>query len=360
MKPLNIVIPMAGRGSRFANAGYADPKPLIPVGGRPMIEWVIGNIRPNQPHRFLFIAQRGHLEAHPAVRSTLERICPGTVFVTTDTVTEGAACTVLLAREHIDSDAPLMIANADQFVALPIDQYLAQITADRLDGLIMTFHSDHPKWSFCRLRPDGLVSEVVEKQVVSNEATVGIYNFRHGSSFVQAADAMIARNLRVNNEFYVAPTYNQLIEAGARVGVARTGHEYDGMYGLGTPEDLDFFKTTTLFHQGRLAASASSSPVELARERTRRLLAFLTQGSQAGLRAMLSEPAAQSLQDPRIRALLLSAEPDSSRWDCQATVGSETAQVFVPVPGALAPAHGMWLLWQGTRLASIQSPTPTP
>ena len=160
---------------------------------------------------------------------------------------------MLLAREFIDSDAPLMIANSDQIVDLPIDDYLAAADAPDVAGLIMTFWSDHPKWSYCRLRDDGTVSEVVEKQVVSNEATVGIYNFAHGRDFVRAADAMIAADLRVNGEFYVAPCYNQLIAAGARIVTMKTGREYAGMYGLGIPEDLEFFKTTEYFRSHAIA-----------------------------------------------------------------------------------------------------------
>lgn len=248
-RKLNIIIPMAGRGSRFADAGFADPKPLIPVGGRPMIEWVIENIRPTRPHQFTFICLQEHLERYPAVPVKLSELCPGCNIVPVKAVTEGAACTVLLAREFIDNDAPLMIANSDQIVDLPMDEYLACMDDPSVGGLIMTFWSDHPKWSYCRMRDDRTVSEVVEKQVISNEATVGIYNFAKGSDFVRAADAMIAKNLRVNNEFYVAPCYNQLIEEGIRVVVARTGKEYDGMYGLGIPSDLEFFKTTEYFRR---------------------------------------------------------------------------------------------------------------
>lgn len=140
-----------------------------------------------------------------------------------------------------------MIANSDQYVELGVDDYLHKLDVSQADGLIMTFWSDHPKWSYCRLRPDGTVSEVVEKQVVSNDATVGIYNFARGRDFVAAADAMIARNLRVNGEFYVAPAYNLLIEKGARIIVAATGCESAGMHGLGTPEDLQCFIRTPVF-----------------------------------------------------------------------------------------------------------------
>jgi NDP-sugar pyrophosphorylase family protein len=251
MSTLQIVIPMAGRGSRFANAGYTTPKPLIPVGGRPMIEWIIENIRPQRSHRFIFLCLAEHLQAYPKVPEELRRLCPGCEIVPVSTVTEGAACTVLLARKFIDSTDPLMIANSDQLVELEINDYLAAADDDGVGGLIMTFWSDHPKWSYCRMRADGTVGEVVEKQVVSNEATVGIYNFRQGQDYVRATDAMIAANLRVNNEFYVAPTYNQLIMEGAKIIIMKTGREYAGMHGVGTPEDLELFKKTALFQKGR-------------------------------------------------------------------------------------------------------------
>lgn len=183
----------------------------------------------------------------PEVSEALRQLCPGCNIVSVNQVTEGAACTVLLARKFIDNDQPLMIANADQFVELNIDTYLNVMDRENADGLIMTFWSDHPKWSYCRLDENERVTEVVEKKVVSNEATVGIYNFRSGRDFVNAADRMIALNLRVNNEFYVAPAYNELIQEGKKVVVARTGRERAGMYGLGIPEDLDFFKTTSHF-----------------------------------------------------------------------------------------------------------------
>lgn len=238
---LQIVIPMAGMGSRFAQAGFKTPKPLIPLGGRPMIEWVIDNIRPTRPHRFHFLCLDRHLETYPEVPQTLHQLCPGCEVIPVPGVTEGAACTVLLARAWIDHGDPLMIANSDQIVDLDIDEYLAVGDDPAVAGLIMTFWSNHPKWSYCRMRADGTVGEVVEKQVVSNEATVGIYNFQHGRDFVAAADGMIAANIRVNNEFYVAPCYNPIIAHGGRVLVKRTGKEGEGMYGLGVPEDANFF-----------------------------------------------------------------------------------------------------------------------
>ena len=237
---LNIVLPIAGRGSRFAEAGFDLPKPLIPVHGRPMIEAVVANVRPSGAHQFIFVALREHLD-RLGMREALEQAAPGSVVVPVDQVTEGAACTVLLAREHIDNEAPLMLANSDQWVDVDIDAYLAAMERNRADGLIMTMEADDPKWSFVGLDGDGLVTHVVEKRVISNEATVGIYNFRHGADFVRGAEQMIAKNLRVNNEFYVAPVYNELIAEGARIGIYNVGREGDGMYGLGIPSDLDQF-----------------------------------------------------------------------------------------------------------------------
>jgi dTDP-glucose pyrophosphorylase len=150
----------------------------------------------------------------------------------------------LLGKQYINTDDPLMIANCDQYVDINIDDYLAKMDHDKLDGLIMTMWADDPKWSFVKFDTDGRIVEVIEKKVVSNEATVGIYNYRHGRDFVAAAERMIAKNLRVNNEFYVAPAYNEMITDGAKLGVYNVGKEYAGMYGIGIPSDLQKFEAT--------------------------------------------------------------------------------------------------------------------
>ncbi len=237
---LNIVLPIAGRGSRFAAAGCVEPKPLIPVRGKPMIELVVDNLRPARAHRMIFVALREHL-AQWGIGAVLERIAPGCRIIPVDAVTDGAACTVLLASRMIDGDDPLMIANTDQFVAADIDDYLAASDEPGCDGLIMTFRASDPKWSYVRKDHEGRIVEVVEKKVVSGEATVGIYNFRRGRDFVRAANHMIAKNLRVNGEFYVAPAYNQLIAEGAVLRTFEIEREGVGMHGLGTPEDLQRF-----------------------------------------------------------------------------------------------------------------------
>lgn len=237
---LNIVVPMAGAGSRFAREGYKNPKPLIPINDVPMIQVVINNLAPSRPHRFVFVCQQAHIGAY-GLDQKLPKWAPGCMIIGLNGITEGAACTVLSARDLIDNQDELMIANSDQYVDVAIDDYLERIDKNNLDGLIMTMRADDPKWSFVGLDEQSLVTRVVEKEVISNEATVGIYNFKRGADFVAAADRMIARNLRVNNEFYVAPAYNQLIEDGQRIGIYNVGEEAQGMYGLGTPADLNLF-----------------------------------------------------------------------------------------------------------------------
>ena len=242
---LNIVIPMAGRGSRFLSAGYTVPKPLIPVCGRPMIEVVINNLRPRCDHRFFFICLEEHVETY-SLLPKLQAYAPGASVICIEDVTAGAASTVLRAKEHIDSNDPLMIANSDQWVDVDVNDYLDKMMSNDIDGLIMTMWANDPKWSFLRANPEGLVVDVVEKQVISNEATVGIYNFRKGGDFVMASENMISKNIRVNNEFYVAPVFNELIQTGKKIGYWNIGREGEGMYGLGLPADLELFENLSV------------------------------------------------------------------------------------------------------------------
>lgn len=232
---LNIVIPMAGRGSRFANAGYEMPKPLIDVLGHPMIEYVTQNIRPNCEHKFIYICQEEHLNKYN-LADVLKKMSPGCEIITIDHITEGAACTVLLAEKLIDNDDAMMIANSDQYVDTDINTYLNAMKEK--DGLIMTMPANDPKWSFIKYDKDGNVTLVREKEVISDEATVGIYNYKHGKDFVKYAHQMINKNIRVNNEFYVAPVYNEMIEDGKKIGFCDVGAK---MYGLGVPDDLNYF-----------------------------------------------------------------------------------------------------------------------
>tara|TARA_B100000519_G_scaffold203115_1_gene224190 strand:+ start:4080 stop:4817 length:738 start_codon:yes stop_codon:yes gene_type:complete len=240
MSELNIVIPMAGAGSRFSKVGYTEPKPLILINGKPMIQLVIENLTPKINHRFIFICQKAHVNQY-GLKEKLSTWAPKCEILEIDALTEGAACTVLTAKSFIDNDSPLMIANSDQFIDIDINKYLNVFEDITLDGLIMTMHASDPKWSFVDLDNHDYVTRVVEKEVISNEATVGIYNFREGQNFVKSAEKMISNNERVNGEFYVAPVYNNFIGNGSKVRVYNIGSLGAGMYGLGTPEDLTLF-----------------------------------------------------------------------------------------------------------------------
>ena len=231
---MNVLIPMAGAGSRFEQAGYTFPKPLIDVNGKPMIQRVVDNL--NIDARHIFIVQKSHYEKY-ALKHMLNLITPNCEIVQVEGMTEGAACTTLLAKEFIDNDEPLVLANSDQYVEWDSNQFMYSAMADDIDGSILTFEATHPKWSYARLNDDGFVVEVAEKKPISKHATVGVYFWRRGSDYVKSAESMINKNIRVNNEFYVCPVYNEALLDGARV---KTFH-IDKMWGLGTPEDLDVF-----------------------------------------------------------------------------------------------------------------------
>ena len=228
---LNVLIPMAGAGSRFEQAGYTFPKPLIDVKGKPMIQVVTDNL--NIKANYIYVVQKAHREKYN-LDSLLNLITPGCKIVEVEGVTEGAACTALLAKEFINNDAPLFFANSDQFVEWDSNEFMYKMNETDADGGIVSFKATHPKWSFAKINDEGLVTEVAEKNPISDIATVGYYYWKNGSDFVKYAEQMIDRNIRVNNEFYVCPVFNQAIEDGKQI---RT-FNVDKMWGLGTPEDL--------------------------------------------------------------------------------------------------------------------------
>ncbi|AGE59680.1 hypothetical protein ATCVTN60342_194R [Acanthocystis turfacea Chlorella virus TN603.4.2] len=232
-KKLNIVIPMAGLGSRFANVGYTLPKPLIDVNGKPMIQVVVENMNINA--HYIFIAMKQHVEQYDIEKTIKEITCDNYTILTVDGLTEGSACTVLKARDIINNDNPMILINSDQY--LEWDAYEFLVAAQGVDGLISVFEADHPKWSYAKTDDNGYVTEVAEKKVISNLATTGLYYFAKGSQFVRCADTMITKNIRTNNEFYNCPIYNEAILEGA---VVKT-HGCTKMWGIGTPEDLEVF-----------------------------------------------------------------------------------------------------------------------
>lgn len=237
---MNIVMPMAGRGRRFREIGIDVPKPLIDVRGRPMYAWAMDSLPLGLARRVIFLCQEEHLR-ESGLREDIETRygALNPVVIALDHVTEGQACTVLVARDYIDADEPLLIYNADTYCRTALGETLPALPAS-VDGLLGVFRAEGDRWSFARLGADGRVVETAEKRRISEWATTGLYYFRRGRDFVRHAEAMIAADERQNGEFYVAPVYNRLIAAGSEIRV----DPVDEVWVLGTPEDLAHFETS--------------------------------------------------------------------------------------------------------------------
>lgn len=227
---------MAGQGSRFSKEGYTFPKPLINVRGKPMIQAVVENL--DFDCEYIFLVRSEHLKEYSGLLGTLDRITNGRFnYVEVDSLTEGAACTALLAEKYIDSDEDILIANSDQIIEYENYNFLTLKNLTNVDSIVFTFDAVHPKWSFVKTNSRGFVIEVAEKKPISNRATCGIYWYRKGSDFVKYAKQMVNKDIRVNNEFYIAPVYNELISDGKTL----IPFYVNKMWGIGTPEDLRYY-----------------------------------------------------------------------------------------------------------------------
>lgn len=233
---MKILIPMAGEGSRFAKEGYQFPKPLIDVNGKPMIQRVIENL--DFDAEYIFLVRKSHLEKYEGLKNSLFQITNlKTKIIEVDALTEGAACTALLAKEYIDNDEDLLIANSDQIIQYEQNNFNMLKNLTNVDSMVFCFNAVHPKWSFVKINSRGFATEVAEKNPISNIATCGIYWYRKGSDYVKYAEQMISKNIRVNNEFYIAPVYNELIQNNKTL----IPFYVNKMWGIGTPEDLNIY-----------------------------------------------------------------------------------------------------------------------
>ena len=234
---INIVIPMAGLGSRFSAAGFEKPKPFIDVSGKAMIVRVLENLA-YQNARYILIARKEHIQRESELVNEIKKSY-NVDIITIDEVTEGTACTVLAAKDFINNDDPLVIANSDQIVDINFYDFVDDSLNRNLDGSILTFIDEkkNPKWSFAKINKNQMVTKVKEKQPISKYATVGIYMFNKGRYFIDGVADMITSNDRVNGEFYTCPVYNYLISDRLQIGI----YDIDPtlMHGIGTPKDLD-------------------------------------------------------------------------------------------------------------------------
>lgn len=235
-KKINIVIPMAGSGKPFLQAGYTFPKPLIDVNGKSMIQLVAESLRPSVPHQFIFVCRKEHYDQFSLSEIFDRAVGKKYSVIQLTAPTQGAACSVLTAADLIDSDDDLIVANADQVVDIDIDEFINSARRSRSEGTIMTFPTTHPKWSFVRVDKNKYVIEVAEKKVISNLATVGIYYFKSGKKFLESTVSMIEKDIRFNNDFYVSLVYNEMIMNNMKI--KNWNIKPNVMHSMATPEDL--------------------------------------------------------------------------------------------------------------------------
>ncbi len=235
---LQVIIPMAGKASRFQERGYTFPKPLLEIGNESMIEVVLANLAPPPPARFTFVCRKEHVSQF-YLGDMLRLIAPGSRVLALEQETAGALCSVLLAMDEVAPDDEVLVANGDQFIKGGLDAFYATCRRPDIDGCILTFTATHPRWSFAKTDDQGHVTAVAEKRPISKQATVGLYYFRRASDLMNAAEKTMLKGLTTGGQFFVCPAYNELILAGRTI---VTHHLPDGaMHSLGTPEDYEGF-----------------------------------------------------------------------------------------------------------------------
>lgn len=237
---VQLVIPAAGNGQRFKNAGFNTIKPLIPVFEIPMINWVIANFSSDLLSRIIIISKFED-ELHELKNNWFKKNPIDIEFCLLPDQTQGPADTVSRVKDIIDLKAPMVVANSDQFVDSELTEFLNRTIQGPEDGMLLSMTAHSTKWSYIGRRRDGQINKVVEKMEISNEATVGIYGWKQAIHFFYSYEKMCNNNDRTNGEFYVAPTYNYLISEGFSVGSINIGRIEESVYGLGTPEDLKTF-----------------------------------------------------------------------------------------------------------------------
>jgi NDP-sugar pyrophosphorylase family protein len=236
---INVVIPLSGRGARFLSAGYTVPKPLITVAGKTLIELAVTSL--DLPGQHIFIVQKQHRDEYH-IDDVLKKIQPQSIIIETDGVTDGPACSALLAQDYINTETELVVANCDQIMEW--NSLIFLNTARYYDGCVVTYTSTNNKNSFARIDQRGLVTEMKEKQPISDIALVGIHYWRQGRHFVRSAQAMMAADDRYNGEFYIAPSYNYMIGPESRVGIYHLATQQ--YRPVGVPADLETYVQTVL------------------------------------------------------------------------------------------------------------------
>ena len=241
---MQLVIPMAGVGKRFAQAGYTKIKPLIPIFGTPMIKLVLNNLMPLETEfEKVILVINNEIEKDKEFKHLLNSVNQNIDVKVLSNTSEGPADSVYQARKFMNIDKPLTVANCDQYLKINMNKFYEKCSYSKLDGLIITMQDRNTKWSYVKINPiNRRAISVVEKKIISRYATVGVYGFKKAHDFLLATEEAFRKNERVNNEYYVGPVYNHMISKRKKVGVYNVGKLGSKFFGIGTPEDLDFFE----------------------------------------------------------------------------------------------------------------------
>jgi dTDP-glucose pyrophosphorylase len=245
MNTIQLVIPAAGKGLRFKEAGYKEEKPLILLRGIPLLLWVIFNFNLSEGDK-LFVIVNKEFSVEEFCRKYLTNIKFAYEFVVLDEYTDGAARTVSTIESKIDLGKPLIIANSDQFVLEGLNNFISKVRNLESSGLILTMKAFGNKWSYVTFNESKLITNVREKEEISNEATVGIYAWKSADLFFNSFKEMLRVNDTTNSEFYVAPTYNYLITKNLKIEFMNVGEVEDNIIGLGVPLDFESFEKNRL------------------------------------------------------------------------------------------------------------------
>ena len=213
------LIPLAG-SSNFFDKDYKFPKPLIEVNERPMIQIVLEQImKDNLIEKFIFIVNSNDCKKYH-LDNVLKLITDDKCeIIRLDKETKGAACSALMAIEHIKDDQELLICNGDQVLDEDFEEVVEHFRKEKFDAGVVTFNSVHPRWSYIRQNESGHIIETAEKRPISNKAIAGVYYFRNGSFFVESAMKMIEKGASVNSSYFIAPALNELILQNLKLGV---------------------------------------------------------------------------------------------------------------------------------------------
>jgi dTDP-glucose pyrophosphorylase len=236
---VKVIVPMAGSDEAFKAKGYTTSKNLIELEGKPLVQHAYENLSQLPDAQFIFIVRKEEVTRHH-LAEVLKLLAPQSQVVRAQNSTAGAACTALLAIEHIVPDEELVIANGDQVIQTDLAAIISDFRKRNLDGGTIVFDSVHPRWSYVRLNDEELVREAAEKRPISRNATAGFYYFRRGADFLTSAVALIRKDASVNGQFYVCPAFNEMILRQMKIGIGRI--DRDQYFSFATPQGVELYE----------------------------------------------------------------------------------------------------------------------